>query len=361
MIKTFDYLKTLASIEDEIMASIARVLHSGWLILGPETEAFERDFAAAVGMKHCIGVSSGTVALHLALWGLGVGPGDEVITVANTCVPTVSAIELAGATPVLVDVHDKDLMIDPDQVERAITKRTACILPVHLWGQGVDIERLLALGVPVLEDCAQAQGTRIEGQHAGTFGAAGCFSFYPTKNLGAYGDAGAIVTGDDELAARLRRMRMYGYTRSNYAQERGMNARIAEIQAAILRVKLRYLDEWQCRRREIAARYDAGISNPAIATPHRHVNREHAHHQYVIRCQDRQKVIDMMEARDIGYGIHYPTPVHKMPPYEHLARWPLPVTERAAAQILSIPVHEALTDEEVGTVIEVLNEAVSHA
>jgi aminotransferase EvaB len=359
VIKTFDYLTLLEPIEAEIMAAIQRTLHSGSLILGPETEAFEQEFAAHVGAKHCIGVTSGTTALHLALLGLNIGLGDEVITVANTCVPTVAAIELTGATPVFVDVRDEDLMIDPDLVEQALTKRTRCILPVHLWGQGVDIARLVEIArqadISILEDCAQAQGTHINGQHAGTFGVAGCFSFYPTKNLGAYGDAGAIITDNDELAARLRRQRMYGYTRPNYAEEPGMNARIAELQAAILRVKLRYLPEWLERRRAIADRYHRELNNPLIQVPHLHEERGHAYHQFVIRCQDRAQVIAALEAQAIGSAIHYPTPVHQMPPYRHLGG-PLPITERASAEILSIPIHEALTDHHVDLIIATLNE-----
>lgn len=359
MIKTFDYLKLLDPIEDEIMAAIQRTLRSGWLILGPETEAFEQEFAAHVGAKHCIGVTSGTTALHLALLGLDVGSGDEVITVANTCVPTVSAIGLTGATPVFVDVRNEDLMIDPKLVEQAITEHTKAILPVHLWGQGVDITRLTEIaeraGVPILEDCAQAQGTYIQGKHAGTSGTVGCFSFYPTKNLGAYGDAGAIITNDDELAARLRRLRMYGYTRSNYSEESGMNARVAELQAAILRVKLRYLPGWLERRRAIAARYLQEIDTPAIQMPHLHDERQHAYHQFVIRCRDRTQVIAALENNAIGYAIHYPTPVHQMPAYRHLSG-ALPVTECASTEILSIPIHEALSGNDIDLIVTTLNE-----
>jgi len=364
MIQTFDYLTLLEPIHDEVMGAMERVLRSGRLILGAETEAFEAEFAAYVGAKHCIGVSSGTTALHLALMALGVGHGDEVITVSNTCVPTISAIELTGATPVFVDVREEDLMIDVDGVASALTERTKCILPVHLWGQGADITRLLEIAdranLPLIEDCAQAQGTLIHGKHAGTFGIAGCFSFYPTKNLGAYGDAGAIVTNDDALAQKLKRQRMYGYTRSNYAEDIGMNARIAELQAAILRVKLRYLSGWLARRLQIAQRYVDDIHVEGIRTPFQHPDRVQSYHQFVIRCQQRQRVIDHLTAHEIAHGIHYPTPVHQMPPYARLVRHPLPVTERASAHILSLPVHEALTDEEVERVIQTLNSFELH-
>ena len=359
MIKTFDYLRQLNNIEDEVMDAVRRVLHSGQLILGPETAAFERGLAAAVGADFCVGVSSGTTALHLALLALDIGPGDEVITVANTCAPTVAAIELTGATPVFVDVNEDDLMMNVDLVKIAITDRTRCIVPVHLWGQSVALEPLIdgasAAGIPVLEDCAQALGTRYHGQQVGTFGVAGCFSFYPTKNLGAYGDAGAIVTNDPQLAERLVRKRMYGYERSNYAVEPGMNARISEIQSAILRVKLSHLSGWQERRNTIARQYDKGIRAPGIRLPHHHPDRDHAYHQYVIRCEDRDRVINVLGQASIDYGIHYPTPLHQMPAYSDLPHAALPVTEQASREILSIPVHEALTDAEVGTVIETLN------
>jgi dTDP-4-amino-4,6-dideoxygalactose transaminase len=358
MIKSFDYLKLLPVIEADIMDGIRRVLYSGKLILGPETDSFEQEFAHYVGVKNCIGVSSGTSALHLALLTLNIGLGDEVITVSNTCVPTVAAIELTGAKPVFVDVLNEDLMIDPELVARAITKRTKCILPVHLWGQGVDMCRLIEIskqtGIPIVEDCAQAQGTYINGQHAGTFGELGCFSFYPTKNLGAYGDAGAIITDNDELAARIRRKRVYGYTRSNYSEESGMNARISELQSCILRVKLRYLKEWLERRCVIAARFMREINNPAIQMPYLHDDQKHAYHQFVIRCRNRPQIIQALEANFIEYGIHYPTPVHQMPAYRSF-NIPLPVTESASDEILSIPIHEALLDSDVEKIITTLN------
>lgn len=362
MIKTFDYIRSLAPIENEVMDAVKRVLYSGYLILGPETEAFEREFASFVGAKHCIGVNSGTAALHLALMGLGLGPGDEVITVSNTCVPTIAAIELCGAIPVFVDVRNEDLMIETDLVSKVITRHTKCILPVHLWGQSVDIERIQQIGqqegLLVVEDCAQAQGTLYRNQHVGTFGNAGCFSFYPTKNLGAYGDAGAIVTNDDDLATRLRRLRTYGYDAANCAQEKGVNARISEMQAAILRVKLRLLPQWLDRRREIAVLYENKIKHPQFELPYRHSERKHSFHQYVIRCRERDKVINALKRREIGFGIHYPVPIHYMPAYKELYNplLPLTVTEKASNEILSLPIHESLFDEEVEKVVNTLCE-----
>ena len=361
MIKTFDYIKAFTAIENEIMDVIKRVLYSGNLILGPETEIFEQAFANFVGAKYCIGVNSGTTALQLALMGMGIGPGDEVITVANTCIPTIAAVELCGATPVLVDVRDEDLMIDPDQVCKAITKRTKCILPVHLWGQSVNLEHVMQIAsneaLLVVEDCAQAHGTLYRKEHVGTFGSAGCFSFYPTKNLGAYGDAGAILTDDAELADRLRRMRMYGYNNQNCSLEKGMNARISEVQAAILNVKLHYLTQWLNRRREIAAQYYEKIKNTNIIAPFSHPDRTHSFHQYVIRCQERDKYIDALKGSEIGFGIHYPVPVHHMPAYQRLKN-PLQflkVTEKACREILSLPTHESLSDEELEKVIDTIN------
>ena len=360
VIKAFDYLKSLSPIEPEILNAIKTVLNSGRLIAGPETEAFEHEFARFVGAGHCIGTSSGTAALHLALMGLGIGPGDEVITVSNTCVPTVAAIELCGAAPVLVDVRDEDLMIDAGRIGEAITEKTRCILPVHLWGQCVDIDGVMQIarreGLKVVEDCAQAHGTTFRNEHVGTFGDAGCFSFYPTKNLGAYGDAGAVVTNDAQLAERLRRMRMYGYDEKGCSIEKGTNARISEIQAAILRVKLRLLPRWLNRRKEIAAYYDDNIKHPGVELPYRHPDRNHSFHQYVIRCRDRAKMIDSLERHQIGLGIHYPVPIHRMPAYRRLddPSRTLPVTEKACEEILSLPIHEALSNEEAERVAKVL-------
>jgi dTDP-4-amino-4,6-dideoxygalactose transaminase len=332
--------------------------------LGPETEAFEHEFANFVKARHCIGVSSGTTALHLALLALGIGPGDEVITVSNTCVPTIAAIELCGARPVLVDVRDEDLMMDADLIGDLLTEKTKCIVPVHLWGQSADMERIDQIakeeGLLVVEDCAQAHGTLFNSGHVGTFGNAGCFSFYPTKNLGAYGEAGAIVTNDDELAARLYRLRVYGYDAQNCAQEKGMNARISEMQAAILRVKLRFLPRWLKRRREIAALYNKGITHPQIEPPCHHPERVHSFHQYVVRCRERDKVIHAVKRNKIGFGIHYPVPIHCMLAYKDLNRPSslLSTTEKASNEILSLPIHEALLDEEVGRVIDTVCERI---
>lgn len=362
MIKSFDYLKAMPEIEAELLEVTARVLRSGQLILGPETEAFEREFAEYTGAKHCVGVASGTAALHLALMALGLGPGDEVITVANTCVPTIAAIRLTGAIPVFVDVREEDLMLDPDLVEHSITSRTRCILPVHLWGRAADLARLTSLAAKyelyLVEDCAQAIGTNYGSRQVGTVGDMGCFSFYPTKNLGAMGDAGAIITNSDELADRLRKLRFYGYNDVGESVIEGTNARISEIQAAMLRVKLRRLSNWLARRRTVAAIYDAGIRSPLVALPPKQIGVEPSWHQYVLRTGWRDGLMESLRLADIESAVHYRVPVHRMPVYlRHLAQTPaLPVTERAAGEIISLPIHESISLEEARSVVLTINE-----
>jgi len=361
MIKSFNYIPVLKKIFEEINDAVKKVLESGNLILGPETERFELEFSRFSGSQHCIGVSSGTSALIIALMALGIGEGDEVITVSNTCVPTVSAIETVGAKPVFIDVGEIDLMMNAELIENAITERTKAIIPVHLWGQSVEIDKISAIskkhGLKVIEDCAQATGTLFQNRHVGNFGDVGCFSFYPTKNLGAYGDAGAVVTDNKELAEKLKKIRTYGYDENRIAHLLGTNARIAEIQAAILRVKLQYLSGWLKRKIEIADFYVKKISNKNIRLPHLYKNRTHSFHQFVVRTENRDKLGQWLNSEGIEYGIHYQTPVHKMPYFKK--RWSpmnkLVVTENAANEILSIPVHEALSDEDAGMVVEAVN------
>jgi len=361
VIKTFDYLREYAQIKDDVLEAVARVFDSGSLLLGEETREFEEEFAIFAGAEYCVAVSSGTTALHIALLGLGVGPGSEVITVSNTCTPTISAIRMTGATPVFVDVCRGDLLIDPALVEAAISNKTQCILPVHLWGQAADVDALKAIsdrtGIPIIEDCAQAHGALVGKKHVGTFGRAGCFSFYPTKNLGSYGDAGAIVTDDPEFADRLRRVRMYGYDTKGVAQVEGLNGRISEVQAAILRVKLARLDHSIARRRQLAGIYHRKITSEAIQTPQTRAGTRPSYHQYVIRTEARDSVIAALKAAEIGYGIHYDTPVHLMPAYDFLggAELQLPVTTQASSKILSLPIHDGLEDHEVESVCEVIN------
>lgn len=362
MIRLFDYLRTLPEMESDILQAVRGVLHSGQLVLGPQTEAFEAEFAEFCGAPYCIAVSSGTAALQLAFMELGLTPEDEVVTVANTCAATLAALRLTGAAPVFCDVSEKDLLMDLDQLDALITPRTRCLVPVHLWGDAVRMDRLMETAnkheIPVVEDCAQAHGTILFGRQVGNFGKMGCFSFYPTKNLGAFGEAGAIITSDEETAARLRSLRVYGYDSNGVSQIDGTNARISEMQAAILRIKLQQLPHWLHKRRKTAALYDSRIKAPGIRLPARSPAVVHSHHQYVIRCRQRSAVRRTLKGAGIQFGIHYPTPLHRMPAYGRLsgvARLALPVTESAAKQILSLPVHESLTRSEAEAVARALN------
>lgn len=361
MVLSFDYLRSLPQLEEEAVAAFRRVLHSGRLILGPETEAFEHEFARYVGARECVAVTSGTMALYLGLRALEVGSGDEVITAPNTCSPTVAAIRMTGATPVFADVRDHDLMIDPQAVERAVTRKTRVILPVHLWGHAVQVERLLEISsdcsAALVEDCAQATGTTISDRHVGAFGALGCFSFYPTKNLGAYGEGGAVVTDDREVAVRLRRLRMYGYDKSGQSQIEGTNGRFSEIQAAILRIKLRLLPDWLERRRRAADFYRDNVVADGLRLPPVDPDSSASYHQFVIRCSDRDAVTRALEEQGIQSAVHYPVPLHKMPAYRTFAPPPggLAIAEGAASEILSLPVHEALEASELEEVARALN------
>ncbi len=360
MIDAFDYRPGHAEIRVEIQEAIARVLDSGRLILGPEVEAFEREFADFIGARTAVGVGSGTDAIKIALRALGVGPGDEVITVAHTAVATVGAICETGAVPRLVDIADNTLLMAPDQLEDAISPRTRAIVPVHLYGRPAPIGPILAVaerhGLAVVEDCAQAHGARVDRRHVGTFGAVGCFSCYPTKNLGAYGDGGLCATNDPALAERIRRIRFHGFDAARVAQVEGVCSRLDEIQAAILRVKLRHLGRDLAARRAIAGYYAAGLSGADFRRPDADPGTEHAWHLYVIRTPRRQALVRALIDAGIGYGIHYPVPVHLMPAYQHLgyATGTLPVTERVAKEVLSLPMYPQLTERDVQVVCQVV-------
>ncbi len=361
MIKKFDYLKSLKPINSEVTIAIDRVLNSGKLILGPESEAFEEEFADFTGSRFCIGVNSGTSALIIAFMALGIGEGDEVITVSNTCVPTISAIEMTGAKPVFVDVKGSDLLIDIDKIAGAVSKRTKAIVPVHLWGNAVEMDKLTYVAkkynLKVIEDCAQAAGTLYKGEHVGNFGNIGCFSFYPTKNLGAYGDAGAVVTDDGELARKVKMIRNYGYDKKGVTVIKGANFRISEIQSAILRVKLKHLSRWIERRREIAGFYINNVKNKKVKLPYVNGNVKHSFHQFVIRTGKRDDLCNRFDENGIEFGIHYPVPVHKMPYYSDRLKseFGLKITEEASGEIISIPVHEALDDREINKIVDVID------
>ena len=356
----FDLTKQYESIQSEIDDATARVLKSGWYILGEQVRAFEKEFAAYIGAPHAIGVGSGTEAIHLALLALGVGAGDEVITVPNTAVATVAAIELTGARAVLCDVRPDSMLIDVEKLARAITPRTKAIIPVHLFGQSADLDPILKLarakGVFVLEDCAQAHGATYRGKRVGAYGDIAAFSFYPTKNLGAYGDGGAIVTRDAKLAERVNLLRQYGWRERYTSDIKGMNSRLDELQAAVLRVKLRHLDAWNAARRERAALYTELLRT--VTPPREMAYGQHVYHLYVIQSPNRQSLIAHLQARGIGTAIQYPHTIHLQPAYANLGyrEGSLPVSEKLAREILSLPLYPELSLDDVRAVAQAVNE-----
>jgi len=364
VIPYFDYRPGDRTIEAEIEAALRRVRGSGRLVLGPEVEAFEHEFAAWIGAAHGVGVASGTDALTLALRALEIGPGDEVITVANAGVPTIAAICATGATPRFVDVDADALLLDASLLKAAVTDRTRCLLPVHLYGRPVPMEPLLEFaarrGLAVVEDCAQAHGARLGNRHVGTFGDVGCFSFYPTKNLGAYGDGGLCVSADAALADRLRQLRFYGFGgEDRCARIEGANSRLDEMQAAILRVKLGRLDAALDERRAIADRYRAGLAAAALHLPSESPETRHAFHLFVIQTERRGALRAALEAAGIGSAIHYPEPVHRMEAYARLGYrdGDLPVSERASERVLSLPMYPGLAPSAVDAVVAALSAA----
>ena len=317
----FNNLKPLHErIAQEIGAAVARAVQSGWYILGPEVEAFETEFAAYHGVRHAVAVANGTDAIELALRAAGIGAGDEVITVAHTAVPTVCAIERAGAVPVLVDIDPATYTIDPAAAEAAITPQTKAIIPVHLYGHPAHLDTLCAVAqghrLLLIEDCAQAHGARYRRQLVGTYGDMGTFSFYPTKNLGALGDGGAVITNDDGLASKLRRLRNYGQTVRYQHEERGINSRLDEIQAAILRVKLNYLEDHNRERRVLAELYGKGLQGVSI--PQVGADCEPVFHLYVVRVSERDQLMASLKSDGIGTLIHYPIPIHLQTAYRDL-------------------------------------------
>jgi len=357
----------------EIDEAIRQTLDSGRYILGGQVSEFEREFAAYLGAKRCVGVANGTDALHLALRAVGVGAGDVVITVAHTAVATVAAVEMAGASPLLVDIDPATFTISPEAVEDAIRNyrdrphinRIRAILPVHLYGRPADMRAICDIArrydLKVVEDCAQAHGAtihRMGGFKVGVFGDAAAFSFYPTKNLGALGDGGAVVTNDAEVAERVGLLREYGWRERYVSDVAGFNSRLDELQAAILRVKLKYLDEENARRRGIARIYDDRLAPTSLRLPERPVGVESVYHQYVARCDERDGLREHLREQGVGALVHYPVPVHLQPAYRNrvpVHRGALPATEQAARQVLSLPMHAQLSDAQVERVCEAIN------
>jgi dTDP-4-amino-4,6-dideoxygalactose transaminase len=358
------------ALQSEIDAAVARVLQSGWYILGGEVRAFEAEFAAWLGTATAVGCGNGTDALALALRALGIGPGTSVVTVSHTAVATVAAIEMVGATPVLIDIEPDYHTMDPDELAEVLDRPPAgvppirAVIPVHLYGQPAALEPIVAAcrrhGVAVVEDCAQAHGATISGRKVGTFGEIATFSFYPTKNLGALGDGGMLATQDAKLGADIAALRQYGWRTHYISDAVGVNSRLDELQAAILRVKLRHLDAQNTRRQAIAATYDAALSATSLAAPARRAGVSHVYHLYVLRTPERAALQSRLREAGIGTGIHYPTPVHLQPAYGgRVALGPsgCRTTEVQAGQVLSLPMYPELTDAQVARVCEALRRA----
>ncbi|HUU45437.1 MAG TPA: DegT/DnrJ/EryC1/StrS family aminotransferase [Acidobacteriota bacterium] len=351
-----------ATIKDEIDPAIAGVVQKCAFVLGPAVGEFEENFARFCGVKHCVAVNSGTSALHCALTAAGVGPGDEVITAANTFVATCAAISHCGATPVLVDPEPATYNIDPKLIGDAITPRTKAILPVHLYGRPAPMDAINAVaktaGLPVIEDACQAHGAKYKGRRAGQLGRAACFSFYPGKNLGAYGEGGAVVTDDDDLAAHVRMLRDHGSRQKYHHEMLGYNYRMEGIQGAVLNVKLKHLDEWNARRRSRADRYREKLAGANLVLPPADDDSESVYHLFVVQVDDRSRFQDDLKAAEIDTIIHYPIPVHRQKAYAHLADMKLPVTDAQAGRIVSLPMFAELTTEQVDFVAETARNSV---
>ena len=361
-----DLRRHYSSMAAELDEAAARVIRSGWYVLGPEVSAFEQEWADFCGAAHCVSLANGSDALLLGLRALGVGAGDEVLTVANAGTYTTYAAHNVGATPRYVDVEPTTATLDPTLLAAAITPRTKVIVPVHVYGRVANLTAIMALAaeynLPVLEDCAQAHGAQWHGRHVGTWGVAGCFSFYPTKNLGALGDGGALITNDPAFAERVRQLRTYGWSQKYTTTViNGTNSRLDELQAAVLRVKLRFLVAQNARRREIAARYNAGLAGSAVQLFATAPVGEHVHHLFVIQvaAEDRAALQTALRELNIGSDVHYPVVDHRQPAWaDQYADLSLPVTEQLAATVLSLPCYPELTDAEVDTVIAAVRGAL---
>lgn len=363
MIPLVDIKAQNGALAPELEAAFRRVMASGQMILGPEVEAFEEAFAAQCGVRHAVGLNSGTSALHLALLAAGIRPGDEVITTAMTFVATVAAILYAGATPVLVDIDPRTRMLDPEAVARAVGPRTRAIMPVHLHGGMADMDTIMAVakahGLVVIEDAAQAHGATYKGRRAGSIGDLGCFSFYPGKNLGACGEGGALVTDDAALAQTVRQLRDWGQTERYLHTLHGFNYRMEALQGAFLGVKLPHLEAWTEARRAHAARYDRLLGPSGLAAPAPLAEVRHVYHVYAIQVADRAATRARLADAGVATGIHYPTPVHLQPAYAALGDGPgsFPVAERFARETLSLPLFPELTAAQIEHVAAALCDA----
>lgn len=360
MVPLVDLRAQYREIKDEVLSAIGSALEGMQLFLGENVEAFEHEFAQYCGTRFCVGVGSGTDALILALRSCGVGPGDEVITVANTFIATVEAIHLVGATPVFVDIDPETHTMDPRQIEPAITSCTRAIVPVHLYGKLADMASIVAVAhrysLAVIEDSCQAHGASHGGRRAGAFGDAGCFSYYFSKNLGAYGEAGSVVTDDPEIAQRVAMLRNHGSPAKYHHNVLGMNSRLDELQAAVLRIKLRYLDRWNEQRRAHAANYNRLLSGIGLQLPTSGHGSDHVYHLYVVRGNHRDEIRQSLEAAGVATGIHYPVPIHLQPAWAAHRYRPasLPVTEAAAREILTLPLYPEMSPAQIEYVCDSL-------
>src|ERR1700719_3411044 len=359
-----DLKSEYVDLRDEILAALDRVCRDAAFVQGAEVEAFEREFAEFCGTRHCVALSSGTAALHVGLLALGVGPRDEVITSPNTFLATAEAISYCGARPVFVDIDPATANLDPNLLERAITPRTRAIIPIHLYGRPADMDAIRPIAqrhnLRILEDAAQAVGARYRGHRVGGLGHAAAFSFYPTKNLGAYGEGGALTTNDDSVAKYARAARSHGQTARYEHEFVGYNYRMQGFQGAVLRIKLRYLDRWTARRQEIAREYRRIFANAKLGMPNDAPQDESVYHQFVIFVNNRNSVISQLAAREIETAVHYPKPLHLQPAYSSLAYPPcsFPLAERACEHVLSLPIYPGMTPDQVAYVANSVREVV---
>ncbi len=364
-IKVWNYLKEYQDEKDEIITAIQRVLDSGTLILGKNVSKFEDEFSSYCDVKFGVGVGNGTDALFLSLKALDTGTGDEVITVPNTAVPTVSAIVSTGAAVKFIDVEPKTYLMDTAKIEKAITDKTKCIVPVHLFGQCVDMDKIseiaIKYGLHIIEDCAQSHGAQFRSKKAGSMSDMAAFSFYPTKVLGCFGDGGMVITDDESLYERLKRLRFYGMGETYYSKEHGYNSRLDELQAAILLSKLSHLDEYISKRRHLAKQYDKLLIETGLILPETMQGNKHAFYLYVVRHPHRDRIISELREKGIIVNISYPWPVHLMPAYRCLGykEGDFPVAEKAAREIFSLPMYPSLTDEEQKMVVNALIEILA--
>lgn len=349
-------------ISQQINEKLIQIMERGDFVLGEELKLFEEEFAKYCGTNYAVGVGSGTDALHLALLACGIKSGDEVVTAANTFAATAAAISMVGATPVLIDINPNNYNLDLNYLEKAITKKTKAVLPVHLYGQPLEMGKLMEIAnkynLLVIEDACQAHGSKYKEKKTGSFGIVGCFSFYPSKNLGAFGDGGMVVTNDEEIAEKIKMLRNHGEKQKYLHEIKGFNSRLDNLQAAILRVKLKYLDEWNKARNQLAQLYSKLLKETSLITPQVEPWAEHVFHLYVVRSQKRDELLNFLKTREIYAGIHYPHPIHLLPAFKDLGyqKGDFPITEKYSQEIISLPIYPELTEEAVRYVVAAVKE-----